>query len=534
MSVKPSLSTCICACVLMVAGSTAFCGRGSIDPATLRKDRGVVVVAKLENIKSVQLKERNIVSSGYSFDIHIEDVLLGEMTPSPASIHVEYSPAGYGTTWEALSETGGYGQVGETNNPPPDGTKAIVLLHPHGDNGYSVYGMPGSIVVIDSFEDPRVEMWKLIGTLWGTDDPGELRQMLLRGLASDNALYRDYCADAIFLPRMSFSGLELEDVFSSQELQSLALEQFDESPRPANVLLASDNYLRQSFDDELHRTAWITHSKRLTALLRSVEETSSKTTTRKERLDAHLAIIRVVRSQQYRDESIAAIADLFSEADNQRSLVLQSWAGLYYVGGANEELLKGNVAILKQLQEEARVHDDDSWAEQTLRQIAKMHVEMGADEAQMGQIADALRLVGVAPSEVEEFRNGVNLRRETLQGFGVVELVSWPHDGLLGKQIALRAFGGLHKSEGARSGSYFFCQPTDWNASGPAVWLESARPEGQVPSNEPYFIVSGTLVERRDVPVPAFLNESDLSFLDKHDFASRYVLENAHVLAMPE
>src|SRR6476660_5253928 len=126
--------------LLAVTYLSAFVGnanaaRVDLEFGTIRRDGGAAVAATMHDVEEIVDKDPpgGGETKAYRFKLRVVEVLYGEGISAGDVIPIDASYTGYGTVWEGIETTAGYGELGGHSRNTPDGTRVIAYLQPAKD-----------------------------------------------------------------------------------------------------------------------------------------------------------------------------------------------------------------------------------------------------------------------------------------------------------------------------------------------------------------------------------------------------------------
>ena len=535
--------------LLSFCAQVATAARVCIEIGTVRKD-GAAITATMHNIETIDVPREDqpdFVDRAFKFNLHVVEVLYGTGIKPGDVIPIDASFGNYACVWEGGSETHGYGAYGGPLTKPPEGTKLIAYLQPPEKDRRDLYFYPGSALVLDSFDDPRVDMWRHIAKLWAMPTSPALVKALIKGSRSDNIEYQKFCVGTLIENRdengwmlAGFHAIELKGATTRAELDTILWDIFTRSSTPLEIILDCD----RSFSglDQKYRNVWQLHPLRHEMITQAIKR--------------HVANPQTTDWQKV-GWAMPSLTECPARADRTRELILQLIKSPDSAAPSNNTLLgfsRPDSALIylpaiytpnatstsAQKLNEKIVHDltgltDNpklaTLAVNGLGSLAREYAQIGEQNSMLLKLietadkpipgeqdidADARR--GLCKSKPKEIEELAGRARRAIGNTKLPPRLTWPFADQVGHEVYVVSRG---------------------LGTPPGIWIDAKSPMGDTTQSIDYWIAIGTL---KKYDLPHFELKPGQTFgqglpippgTRAEDVAVRYVLENISWITVP-
>lgn len=535
--------------LLSLCAQMAAAARADIEIGTVRKD-GAAITATMHDIETIDVPREDqpdLVDRAFKFKLHVVEVLYGTGIKPGDVIPIDASYGNYANVWEGLPETHGYGAYGGPLTKPPEGTKLIAYLQPPEKGRRDLYFYPGSALVLDSFDDSRVDMWRRIAKLWAMPTSPNLVKALTEGTRSTNLEYQKFCVGALAENHddqtamlTGFHAIELKGATTPAEIDTILWNIFTGTDTPLEIVLECDRILGRA--DQKQQAVWRLYPLRYEIVAQALKRyvTNPQTVDWQQ---VEWAMSRLTECPALADRTRELILELIklpnpaAPAENPLfdnrtpGAMLTHLPWLYVSDVANASAQELNKKIVRDLADLANNPKLATTAVNCLCGLAYEHARIGEQNPMLHKLIEAADkplqgeqdidaetrrwLCKSKPKEIDELAG----RARTAMGHTTLPArLSWPFAEQVGKQVYVVTRGvGIP----------------------PGVWIDQEFPKVDPKRWPEYWIAIGTL---KKYDVPHFDLKPNQNFgaglpiptgTRPEDVAVRYVLEDVSWITVP-
>jgi len=445
---------------------------------------------------------------GYAISLRVHEVLRG--TLAARRIVIPFSPKGYSRVWEFDAK-------------PKVGMKALVYLSSGRGTEWKDYGLPGTFVPLDTFQDPRVATVRRTLRFWRIEDPLKRRKALESGCFDDDMGFRGYC---IYMLRQE---VRRDDAVAEGKTRAFLWEVFNDRRTSVEHVMQCDNF----FWNEYRALGWRTFEPRYAIVAKAVRRhLSAKGEIHHNIFDS--AVAGLCRFPRHRKDVLSLLLQIIhgrKEIYKFGTTIRIGW--LYEIGPTDREGGRFNAELLAQLHkclssDNASVADGAACALGGICERAAQH----------GLLSDELsRVLAKAAKETHNSqvkgRLSASMRRATKAAEATRRvdpekgppLIQGPWDKYDGKRI--RLVGGVSWERTKEYGVAV-------EVNSRLVWLEGVRSwRSERPAGKK-VLLTGILGAVDDKPVFRYKRGAPFGVglpvpepLDPEKFRRRYVFRNA-------
>ena len=260
---------------------------------------------------------------GYAISLRVHEVLRG--TLAARRLEIPFSSKGYSRVWESDAK-------------PKVGMKVLVYLRSGRGAEWKDYGMPGTFVPLDTFQDPRVATVRKTIRFWRIEDPLKKRRALESGCFDDDMGFRRYCISVL-------EGKARRDDAAARKASAFLWEVFNDRRTSVEHVMQCDNF----FWNEYRALGWYTFEPRYAIVANAVRRHMS------EKGEIHhnvfdLAVTGLCSYPRHRKDVLSLLLQIVHGKKEIYKFGIATRIGwLYEIGATDREAKRFNAEVLSQL-----------------------------------------------------------------------------------------------------------------------------------------------------------------------------------------
>lgn len=260
---------------------------------------------------------------GYAISLRVHEVLRG--TLAARRIEIPFSSKGYSRVWEFDAK-------------PKAGMKALVYLSSGRGTEWKDYGVPGTIVPLNTFQDARVATVRKTLRFWRIGDPLKQRRALESGCFDDDMGFRSYCISVLVREARGEYAV-------ARKTRSFLWEVFNDPRTSVEHVMQCDNF----FWNEYRALGWRTFEPRYAIIANAVRRHMSE----KGEIHHNIfdgAVIELCRYPRHRKDVLSLLLQVAhgrKEIYKFGAAMRLGW--LYDIGPTDREVKAFNAELLSQL-----------------------------------------------------------------------------------------------------------------------------------------------------------------------------------------
>lgn len=301
--------------------------RMDLSPERIRQDTSPIILAEITRTapKTLPPERQGLPQrQGYAISLRVHEVLRG--TLAARRVEIPFSSKGYSGVWESDAK-------------PKVGMKVLVYLRSGRGAEWQDYGMPGTFVPLDTFQDPRVATVRRTIRFWRIEDPLKKRKALESGCFDDDMGFRGYCIGVLA------GKARRDDDAAARKASAFLWEVFNDRRTSVEHVVQCDNF----FWNEYRALGWYTFEPRYAIVANAVRRHMSQ----KREIDRNVfawAVRRLCAYPRHRKDVLSLLLQIVHGKKDIYKFGTALWIGsLYEIGATDRETKRFNAELLSQL-----------------------------------------------------------------------------------------------------------------------------------------------------------------------------------------
>lgn len=444
--------------------------------------------------------------SGYALTLKVHEVLRGDLKAQ--TIRIPFSPSGYARTWEFKAS-------------PAKGMKLLVFLEDGKAEEWNDYGMPNTIRMLKTFDDPPVKTWRKILEFWSLQPKEKQEKALRDGCLGEDMGFRLYCVDVL-------GQKAYKQDPDAMDARSFLWEVYTDKRADIDTCIACDSTFRNVF----RRYGWQSYEPRY-AILHSVIERTWEDKTQ-DRQSIGYALLELAAYSSHREETLELLSTIAEGPREDVAGAAALYAGRLYdfFPGTKEDKAfnaKLLAALAKWMTKGKTGSADSAGAGVAVFLLGELP-KLGIEREDLAKFAaEDKEYSAEAKSRLAAGRSDLDAGLKKMKRLAVDQgppIVQRCLAACVGKKIRVVA-----KALWERTPEFGVAL----DAPGSLVWLPGLEKwPFDFPDAKGYIVAAGELVQKADIPV--FRWEKGKPFgeglpvpkpYDLKEMSRRFVLENA-------